>query len=88
MTCVSPASDVVNRPMPFSVSLNDQQQSRDNMSFWYYNDPQVTFIEPDTGPEKGGNIITLRGENFKPFHTEQGDIDIANSTFCYFVASG
>jgi hypothetical protein len=58
------------------------------MDFWYYNDPQVTSIEPDTGPEKGGNIVTLHGENFKPFHTELGEIDISNSTYCYFVALG
>lgn len=44
------------------------------------------MIDPDTGPEKGGNIITLRGENFRPFHTDKGEIDITNSTFCYFVA--
>ena len=87
-TCKSPESDVVNRPMPFSMSLNGQQFSRDQMDFWYYNDPQVTFIEPDTGPEKGGNIVTLRGENFKPFHPEMGELDITNSTFCYFVQLG
>jgi hypothetical protein len=46
------------------------------------------MIEPDTGPEKGGNIITLKGENFKPFHTELGELDISNSTYCYFVALG
>lgn len=33
-------------------------------------------------------MITLRGENFKPFHVERGEIDISNSTFCYFVAMG
>jgi hypothetical protein len=74
--------------MPFSISLNGQQQSRESMEFWYYNDPQVTMIDPDTGPEKGGNIITLRGENFKPFHPDRNEIDITNSTFCYFVAMG
>jgi hypothetical protein len=58
------------------------------MDYWYYNDPQVTFIDPDTGPEKGGNIVTLRGEGFKPFNVDHGDIDIANSTYCYFVQIG
>jgi len=74
--------------MPFSVSLNGQQQTRDPIEFWYYNDPQVTFIDPDTGPEKGGNVIKLRGENFKPFRKAEGELDIDNSTFCYFVALG
>jgi hypothetical protein len=45
------------------------------------------MIEPDTGPEKGGNTITLRGENFNPF-IGINEIDISNSTYCYFVAMG
>lgn len=69
LICVSPDSDVVNRPMPFGVSLNGQQSSKDKMDFWYYNDPQVTTIYPDTGAEKGGNVLTLHGEGFKPFLT-------------------
>jgi hypothetical protein len=39
ITCKSPPSDVVNRGMPFSVSLNGQQQTKDRIDFWYYNDP-------------------------------------------------
>lgn len=39
ITCVSPGSDVVGKAMPFSVSLNGQQQTRDTVDFWYYNDP-------------------------------------------------
>lgn len=46
------------------------------------------MIEPDTGPEKGGNVITLRGEGFHPFHSENNEVDISNSTYCYFVAMG
>lgn len=74
--------------MPFTVSLNGQQQTKEHIDFWYYNDPQVTFVDPDTGPEKGGNILTIRGEGFHPFHAENGDLEISNSTYCYFVALG
>lgn len=95
ITCVAPASDVVNRPMPFAVALNGQQQSKEEIDYWYYNDPQVTMVDPETGPEKGGNILTLRGENFHPFHEAvmtggqaHEVLDITNSTFCYFVAMG
>jgi len=40
------------------------------------------------GPEHGGNLISLKGENFLPFRIEDGDIDISNSTFCFFKALG
>jgi len=56
-------------------------------------------LEPDLGPETGGNLVYLRGNNFKPFtercvpkgKTEQEDcvlLDISNSTFCAFQALG
>jgi hypothetical protein len=50
--------------MPFSVSLNGQQQSHDRVDYWYYNNPQVTVVDPSIGPETGGNEIVLRGDNF------------------------
>lgn len=46
------------------------------------------MVDPDTGPERGGNEIRIRGENFKPFRPADGALDIENSTFCYFVALG
>lgn len=113
ITCKSPPSDVVQRAMPFSVSLNGQQVSTvspklqndlkdcrelfsglDNdpskaaeecITFWYYNEPQVTVVMPNLGPETGGNEITLRGDNFKPFGLD-GELDISNSTYCAFTA--
>jgi hypothetical protein len=67
ISCASPASDVVQRTMPFSVSLNGQQQSKDRIDYWYYNNPQVTVADPSNGPETGGNEIIVRGDNFQPF---------------------
>lgn len=40
--CRAPHSDVVSRPMPFSVSLNRQQNSRARIEYWYYNAPTIT----------------------------------------------
>ena len=37
--CRASPSDVVGRPMPFSVSLNRQQNSLQQLDYWYYNDP-------------------------------------------------
>lgn len=35
--CRSPQSDVVQRPMPFSVSMNRQQNSVQKQEYWFYN---------------------------------------------------
>jgi hypothetical protein len=62
--------------------------TRDPVDFWYYNNPQISLLDPDLGPESGGNDIVLRGENFMPFRTDMGELDIDNSTFCNFLTLG
>ena len=84
ITCRSPPSDVVGRGMPFSISLNGQQQSADRLEFWFYNDPQVVQVVPDLGRLSGGENLTIKGEGFKPFDVDEGELDISNSTFCIF----
>jgi hypothetical protein len=37
--CRAAPSDVVGRPMPFSISMNRQQNSLQKFEYWYYNDP-------------------------------------------------
>ena len=37
LECEAPASDVVEKPIPFTVSLNNQQNSKDTLWFYYYN---------------------------------------------------
>ena len=37
ITCHAPPSDVVQKAIPFSVSLNKQQNSRQKIDYWYYN---------------------------------------------------
>jgi hypothetical protein len=39
--CRAAPSDVVGRPMPFSISMNRQQNSLQKFEYWYYNDPQI-----------------------------------------------
>ena len=56
ITCVSPGSDVVGRGMPFSISLNGQQQSKEELNFWFYNDP-VRAVE--TAVNLGGDTDTI-----------------------------
>lgn len=90
ITCQAPPSDVVQRGMPFGISLNGQQQSKSPLDYWYYNAPQVTVAEPASGPgpgpEDGGNAVTIRGNNFNPFDVGQAEPDIRNTTFCMFTA--
>ena len=87
MTCVSPQSDVVGKPMPFSVSLNKQQNSKDDISFYYYNWPSVVELVPNYGPDTGGNSVVVKGNNFMPF-IENDEIDNSNDTFCEFEGIG
>ena len=82
ITCRAPPSDVVQKAIPFSVSLNKQQNSRAKVDYWYYSQAQVDELVPNYGPDNGGNIIKLKGSNFNPFREET--INNANDTFCYF----
>ena len=87
MTCTAPFSDVVQKSIPFSISLNNQQSSRDKLEFWYYNWPSVTRLVPNYGPDSGGNRVIVYGQNFFPFKGE--DIEnLNNDTFCLFEGLG
>lgn len=82
--CKSPPSDVVAKPIPFTISLNKQQNSRDTLFFWYYNFPQIQSLTPDRGPEDGGTVITLEGREFYPFKDYLDEIDNSIDTWCAF----
>jgi hypothetical protein len=77
-------SDVVEKPIPFTVSLNNQQNSKDDLYFWYYSWPSITDLVPDRGPDQGGTKVLVRGRNFHPFKDHASSIDNANDTFCMF----
>ena len=85
--CRSAASNVAGKEMPFSVSLNRQQNTLQRLGFWYYNEPVIQKIEPDFGPVAGGTNITLKGSGFMPFDWA-GDIDNRNDTFCVWDQLG
>jgi hypothetical protein len=69
--------------MPFSVSLNRQQNSLEKHSYWYYNMQSMFKVEPDYGSMNGDQKIIIRGQSFKPFDWNT-DIDNQNDTFCSF----
>ena len=82
MYWISPPSDVIEQSIPFIITLNGQQNSKDKMKFWYYNKPSIRSISPNKGPEDGGNEIIINGNNFDPFRFY--DISNYNDTFCNF----
>jgi len=83
--CHSPHSDVVEKPIPFTISLNGQQNSRDTLFYYFYNWPSIEELVPNHGPEMGGTRIMLKGRNFYPFKDYLDEINNANDTFCAFL---
>jgi len=93
MKCRAPESDVVAKKIPFSVSLNGQQNTRDDVDYYYYNAPTVSELVPNFGPDSGGNKVRIKGSNFNPFvelvNPDGGmQIDNRNDTFCLFAEIG
>ena len=86
--CISPFSSIVQRKIPFSISLNNQQNTQDDIPYVYYENPTIYRIEPNNrGPDSGGTVIHLRGANFNPFK-ELADLKLENDTFCLFETLG
>ena len=85
--CRAAFSDVVDRPMPFSVSLNRQQNSLQKFDYWYYNRPLISKVIPDYGSMSGGTKLLVKGSGFLPFDWKL-DINNQNDTFCNFGPLG
>ena len=86
--CISPFSSVVQRKIEFSISLNNQQNTKEDIPYVYYENPTVYSIEPiNRGPDSGGSVIRLRGANFNPFK-ELRELKLENETYCYFESLG
>ena len=86
--CISPFSSIVQRRLPFSISLNNQQNTKEDIPYIYYENPTIYNIEPlNRGPDSGGTVIRLRGANFNPFK-ELRELKLENETFCKFESLG
>ena len=86
LECISPPSDVIQKKLPFSVSFNNQQNSIEDIPYVYYETPTIFRLEPNRGPDTGGTLVNIRGQNFNPM-VEIPDIDNHNDTFCVFIFS-
>lgn len=88
MSCQAPFSEVVGKAVPFSISLNKQQNSKTKIDYYYYNFPAVTEVVPNYGPDSGGVRILLKGLNFRPFSDLGDEVNNDNDTFCLFEGIG
>ena len=53
------------------------------IDYWYYQSPIIGKLDPNYGPDSGGNNITFMGSNLHPF-LDETLINNANDTFCVF----
>jgi hypothetical protein len=86
MICNSTFSDVVQKPIAFTVMLNNQQHSFSSSNFWYYQWNSVVELTPAAGPYPGGTEIVVKGTNMDPF--KEYDISNHNDTFAMFANLG
>ena len=67
MYCYSPQSDVVLKRMPFSITMNNQQSTPQDVPYWYYPSVSISKLIPNRGPDEGGTRVLLKGHHFHPF---------------------
>jgi hypothetical protein len=59
LTCRAPSSDTVGFAIPFSITMNVQQSSKEVQNYYYYSRPIVAKLSPNYGPAAGGNEILI-----------------------------
>jgi hypothetical protein len=73
--------------MPFSVTLNRQQSTRQNIKMYYYNMQTIYKIDPNYGNTMRDSNITIYGNNFWPWDPEV-DHDFRKDAWCAFGVYG
>ena len=68
--------------MPFSISFNNQQNTKQEIDYIYFNWAQVASLSPNRGPDTGGTIVRIKGQNFDP--SNRTSFHNFNDTFCRF----
>lgn len=68
--------------MPFSISLNNQQNTKQEIDYIYFDWAQVASLSPNKGPDTGGTVVRIKGQNFNP--TNRTAFHNYNDTFCAF----
>jgi hypothetical protein len=82
--CVAPPSDVTTEAMPFRVTLNDQQNTQQDIVYWYYPNPAIMRLIPDRGPTNDKTLVRIEGQDMDAFNNINWDVDNRNDTYCRF----
>lgn len=61
IVCAAPPSTELGVEYAFDVSLNGVDWSNSGFKFTYYEEPLLSDIVPDSGPESGGTPIYIIG---------------------------
>lgn len=67
ISCISPPYSKANIKVPFDVSMNKNDFTSSGLTFTYYSDftkAKFDLIEPTSGPNIGGTMLKLYGQNF------------------------
>jgi hypothetical protein len=80
--CVSPYSDVVLTAQPFKVTMNDQQNTPQDIEYYFYFKQDISKLTPTRFPLSGG-LLEIEGQYLDPFFNNP-DVDNHNNTFCRF----
>lgn len=82
--CVAPPSDVTTAAMPFRVTLNDQQNTDQDIVYWYYPEPAIMRLNPDRGPTNDRTLVMIEGQDLDPFNNILRTVNNHNDTYCRF----
>ena len=77
IVCMSPPSDQIGAPIPFSVSLNGVDWIETSQTFQYYIQPDIYSAQPDAGVSSGGTEVLFTGKNFP----QMDNMDLFNCRF-------
>eukprot|EP00331_Platyophrya_macrostoma_P024251 CAMPEP_0176452896 /NCGR_PEP_ID=MMETSP0127-20121128/28863_1 /TAXON_ID=938130 /ORGANISM="Platyophrya macrostoma, Strain WH" /LENGTH=1801 /DNA_ID=CAMNT_0017841547 /DNA_START=33 /DNA_END=5438 /DNA_ORIENTATION=+ len=82
VVCIAPKSDVIDMPVPLTLTLNIQQATPTYSEYYYYAFPEITQLVPDRGPYTGGTRVNIYGKSMHPFKST--NLDVSNTSFVRF----
>ena len=78
----APRSDLIDTPIPLTITLNIQQATPTYSMYYYYAFPEITQLVPNRGPYSGGTRVNIYGKSMHPFKVQQ--LDVSNTSFVRF----